>query len=873
MTRRHPGARHSLTIESLEDRRLLAADFLDFSLATAVTDVQRPESPIAQKNADGILELRLPSLAGSPDSKVTRSVLELQRSDGQMQKVQVEVASADASFLEKLAASREAEGLSQVRAMIGAAELDSDAWLTSGDVETQRNAIWFDSFQSVMEDISKALPTEVGELTIDQRLLMLDKLPELVRVLQAKPTNLEVQDVLGPLSPIVRPVLDKSPFGPAVTRAIQELAGPTWLIWNGFGVNGVREIPSDRDRPAQIVGLLEPGVTEFVAGLNVDFDQRVFVSIVQLPSDGGEDGTKDSVSIAVENRPQTGGAISAGGVASSGGPVNLSSTFAPYVDLDINDTGAIDQIGASLHVSAGSPESTAYLGFRLTEVPEVFDTVKLELTKTAVSNPLPTIDVGVVEDGWDIEQLAWESQPIVTPIASAVPVGDLTTNPVSVDITDIARETIQRGDMNFNRLRDRSNVPYQLNDIEAFELALKDDVQIGGSLPFAGMYEDVFSYPADSDEVLERGDYDNSEEIDTGDLFAQFAKVGAVVGDWDFSGIVDFGDFNALSLNFGKVMAFYQDGDGDMNGLVDFTDFSILSMNFGVTAPSQRHPELMLQIQGVSGNVDFASNESTYAPVLRFERTVPDLEAVSLSTTQDGQLKLEYHIHHANAAPFVIAIQAAGSGATGQVFAEYVVANDEQLTETTNDPHEITFNPKFATSTLPDVRISARLDFADANKDSTKSNNSAALDPAATHVFMDAESALHFHGSDSNDQIVVTETSIAGTPFPVGFVRSVHVYGHDGNDSLDASLAAHVVALVGGSGNDVLKGGAQSDLLVGGDGDDYLYGREGNDELYGGFGNDRLYGQGGNDLLQGEAGGDWLYGQDGNDRFAWRHWG
>lgn len=65
------------------------------------------------------------------------------------------------------------------------------------------------------------------------------------------------------------------------------------------------------------------------------------------------------------------------------------------------------------------------------------------------------------------------------------------------------------------------------------------------------------------------------------------------------------------------------------------------------------------------------------------------------------------------------------------------------------------------------------------------------------------------------------------------------------------------MALVGGSGNDILFGGAGNDILLGGGGSDILAGGNGNDILDGGvdswWEHDYLYGQGGTDTFYGSG--------------------
>jgi Ca2+-binding RTX toxin-like protein len=87
--------------------------------------------------------------------------------------------------------------------------------------------------------------------------------------------------------------------------------------------------------------------------------------------------------------------------------------------------------------------------------------------------------------------------------------------------------------------------------------------------------------------------------------------------------------------------------------------------------------------------------------------------------------------------------------------------------------------------------------------------------------------------------------------------------GGDGDDRLEGGEGDDT--LFGDAGNDFLDGGEGDDLLHGGEGDDTLIGGEGDDSLFGDAGNDVLFGDAGNDVLDGMAGDDQLFGGAGND--------
>lgn len=91
-------------------------------------------------------------------------------------------------------------------------------------------------------------------------------------------------------------------------------------------------------------------------------------------------------------------------------------------------------------------------------------------------------------------------------------------------------------------------------------------------------------------------------------------------------------------------------------------------------------------------------------------------------------------------------------------------------------------------------------------------------------------------------------------------VEDVQVFGHGGDDHLEASAADGSFALT-------LDGGDGNDTAIGGDGGDVLRGGAGNDTLIGGRGNDIVLGEDGNDLIivnEGD-GSDQLEGGEGFD--------
>ncbi len=62
--------------------------------------------------------------------------------------------------------------------------------------------------------------------------------------------------------------------------------------------------------------------------------------------------------------------------------------------------------------------------------------------------------------------------------------------------------------------------------------------------------------------------------------------LGAIPGDADLNGKVEFADFLALSAAFDSRGGVWSQGNFDCDSRVDFEDFLILSANFGKTSVS-----------------------------------------------------------------------------------------------------------------------------------------------------------------------------------------------------------------------------------------------------------------------------------------------
>jgi Ca2+-binding RTX toxin-like protein len=118
---------------------------------------------------------------------------------------------------------------------------------------------------------------------------------------------------------------------------------------------------------------------------------------------------------------------------------------------------------------------------------------------------------------------------------------------------------------------------------------------------------------------------------------------------------------------------------------------------------------------------------------------------------------------------------------------------------------------------------------------------------------------LDVHGLGGNDTMTIA--NMAGSQL----TGTIHFWGDDGNDTLNASAASNVIIAHGGTGNDTLTGGSGNDQLFGDSGNDQLIGGAGDDTINGGTGDDHLWGNAGNDTLIGGAGADVFAGGAGLD--------
>ena len=262
-----------------------------------------------------------------------------------------------------------------------------------------------------------------------------------------------------------------------------------------------------------------------------------------------------------------------------------------------------------------------------------------------------------------------------------------------------------------------------------------------------------------------------------------------------------------------------------------------------------------------------------------------------------GQFAFDYTIDtidpNYESDPFTISIYASDDGVTptGSALQSVNVTSSVDLT---TGSHSAYISPSFSTP-WETHRLIAVIDSADVIDESDETNNVALFSGAFV-----SQGSLVIHGDDSANSISVTED---GSDFDVvvdsqtvltiaqsQVTGNIQIYGHGGDDTIDASAIDQALAAwgdggndtidlgsagdygYGGIGDDTIDGGGGDDTLAGGDGNDTLYGGAGSDGLYGdydpgyaGYGDDYLYGGDGDDYLYGEAGNDELHGEDGND--------
>jgi uncharacterized delta-60 repeat protein len=106
---------------------------------------------------------------------------------------------------------------------------------------------------------------------------------------------------------------------------------------------------------------------------------------------------------------------------------------------------------------------------------------------------------------------------------------------------------------------------------------------------------------------------------------------------------------------------------------------------------------------------------------------------------------------------------------------------------------------------------------------------------------------IAFNPGNSGQVIASVNGLIVASSSPTGRIIA---YGLAGDDDIQVAGGVTLSAwLYGDAGNDRLKGGAGHDILLGGDGDDLLVGGGGRDLLIGGTGADRIVGNADDDIL------------------------
>ena len=167
------------------------------------------------------------------------------------------------------------------------------------------------------EDPTLQKPVETTELLEGAKRNVYQTVGRIGALVKKSPDGARAKDILGPVSVVIRDSLakDLAAQDALAGRTLQVLAehsARAWLVWTGLGFNGVRHIQgaSHLDRPAQILGFVDAGATEFIDGLTVEFDEPTFVWIGQDLDDPRNTSHQQA---KTDGRSA---AVSAGGVAS-----------------------------------------------------------------------------------------------------------------------------------------------------------------------------------------------------------------------------------------------------------------------------------------------------------------------------------------------------------------------------------------------------------------------------------------------------------------------------------------------------------------------------------------------------------------------------
>lgn len=110
--------------------------------------------------------------------------------------------------------------------------------------------------------------------------------------------------------------------------------------------------------------------------------------------------------------------------------------------------------------------------------------------------------------------------------------------------------------------------------------ALAGDINLDGTLN-AKDVEALYSH-VENNIYQQRFDVNGDGHLDVADIDHWRKEIfGAIEGDANLDGNVDFSDFLILSANFGQHNSSWDRGDFDLNGHTEFSDFLLMSANFG----------------------------------------------------------------------------------------------------------------------------------------------------------------------------------------------------------------------------------------------------------------------------------------------------
>ena len=247
----------------------------------------------------------------------------------------------------------------------------------------------------------------------------------------------------------------------------------------------------------------------------------------------------------------------------------------------------------TLYVGGEGNIIESYLRFDLSQLTSDFDAVTVQLTPESVTSngTINAISPLVFGTSIDEDTLTYNNRPTTfgptyrtwTPIAGET---------VSLDVTELARWTLEFGDLDFDGALDFTG---PAGDLAAIDAALAN----------------LSSYAAGigrtEAEVIRRGDANRDGVFNISDLDGVFARHGVIRGDLDFDGVVeasvngdDYDIFIDL-LGAGTGQDYDQPGlelmaDMNKNGSLTFTDSAAFSAANNATAAAPTGAILTLRI-------------------------------------------------------------------------------------------------------------------------------------------------------------------------------------------------------------------------------------------------------------------------------------